>query len=528
MRQLQRSTPNFWFILTSIIASLSLFFWRYSYNFGGADHDEILSLVYKLQDPSLYSKDVFFNNPFDLSNVRFFSTYFLNFFSLFFGLESATLFLYLGSWIAISTALFKIAEHFTKSQWTAALSVIATLVLTHKSTLGHNDFVYIQYTPEMLAWAFCTWGVFCSLERRFLLISAPLFGIATLFHPVLGLAHFILWVIWQSIQNNRNLKLLFLPGLVYLAFALYVLVPQVLMSNQNPAAVFRLITEIRLPVHFNPAFFGLPLVIKFGVITLLGLLGWATVWGELLVAYRKQLRLLWILIFTLCAVAFLASIATFSGLSVYKFQFWKLSVWLKFFMITGIIYALLFQVWNSTQAAANPIFFLFLVCIFAGFTYYEIQQPNNFLADKYQPKAHLASDLGKMEQWIAAKTPKDALFIVEPGNTTFRNYAKRSVFATWLAFPFTEKGMMEWKNRMDILTGLSDNVRWSAAATDEAFYNIHKGKWDVLLKETNAQFLLLSTKIPQNSLQKVASRSLQTQNLQPLKTIGSWTLFEAK
>ena len=515
MRQLERNNAHFWFVAIAFLGSLLLFFLRYGYNFGGADHDELLSLVYKIQDPQLFSKDAFFTSSFDLSNVRFFSTYFFLFFSHLFGNEGAALFIYLLAWLSIVTSLYFITYYFTKSQWASALTVIVSLALTHKNTLGHNDFVYIQYTPEMLAWALCTWGIYFALDRKTLPLSALFLGIATLIHPVLGLAHFMLWLIWQAFLQMRNLRLLFLPSILYLAFALYVLIPQLLNATQNPTTIFQLITQIRLGVHFNFSIFGWTLVIKFFILTVIGGIAWVMVWGELMASYRKQIRIFLLLIVGLCVFAFLASLPIFATTPFYKFQFWKLTVWFKFFMVMGLVYAVLFWSWNHTHAIANAPFFCAVLFVLCGATLYGIQNHHFYLTHQYQgSQTHLSTHLGQMEAWISKNTPKEALFVIPPSQTTFRTFAQRSVYVTWLAFPFAQKEMIEWKSRMDVLTQLPNTLRWTASKTDEAFYTVHNQKWNLLKAQTQANFLLLER--PKTDIRP----------LKPVKQIGNWVLVK--
>lgn len=514
MRQLSPKHSNFWFMGIAFLASLTLFFFQYGYDYGGFDHDEILSLVHKSTDPSLYSKDIFHQQPLDVFHVRYFSTQFMAMFSQIMGTQNAFLWAYLLSWLSICCGLFKIAEHLTRSAWTATISVVATLALSHKMTLGHNDFVYIQYSPEILGWAFAVWGMFHAFRRETWVLSALFLGITTLFHPVLGLGNFFLWMLMQLQLNFKRPAVLLIPCLIYGAISLYSLVPQLFTFQNNREAVFQLITQIRLAVHFNPLHFGTNLVTGFAWICGLGTLGWISTWGELMVRTRLKIRSWVIASIILFIIAIIALFPLIHQSTLYQFQFWKLSVWLKFLLMTGLVFGVLHFIGERTQAVASPIFFFFIFFGIAGFTVLQTRYPNSRIALQQHHLIYQNSDLGQLEAWIAKNTPHTALFVLPPDNTTFRNTTKRSVYATWLAFPFREQEMMIWKQRMDILTALPNNERWTSSQTNHAFYSKYQNRWATLLAETHADYLLLNTQ-----------QSGSTAPLKVVKSIGEWQLL---
>jgi hypothetical protein len=51
--------------------------------------------------------------------------------------------------------------------------------------------------------------------------------------------------------------------------------------------------------------------------------------------------------------------------------------------------------------------------------------------------------------WIAASTPRDALFVTPPGLETFRLQARRAIIADWKAVPHLPDEVMEWYRRLE-------------------------------------------------------------------------------
>ena len=70
----------------------------------------------------------------------------------------------------------------------------------------------------------------------------------------------------------------------------------------------------------------------------------------------------------------------------------------------------------------------------------------------YEP----AGNYQQVYNFIKENTPKEAIFLTPPGLNSFRLGAERAIVADFKSFPFGEKEMLEWKERMLDISGKSN------------------------------------------------------------------------
>jgi hypothetical protein len=236
--------------------------WGYNYSAGNAE--EQLPFIFRALDPTFLNND-FFTNTFDLYGPRTFFSEFIAFFAKTMPLAAVLFLLALASNIAIAFLSAKVSNYFfPRSRFSMYLA--AAGVLTLKTFwLGYSNIIYRNFLePEHLALPFILLGFYLILKRR-IIPAALSFGIASLFHALLGLelgwilfGVVVLDVIFQKFRMEPQVPKL-LPigiGLVIMAVFSFVLLYPYTQQTPIPADEFNhLVAYVRHPHHYLPSYF---------------------------------------------------------------------------------------------------------------------------------------------------------------------------------------------------------------------------------------------------------------------------------
>jgi hypothetical protein len=249
-------------LLFCISAGLLATLWGYNYSAGNAE--EQLPFIFRALDPTFLNND-FFTNTFDLYGPRTFFSEFIAFFAKTMPLAAVLFLLALASNIAIAFLSAKVSNYFfPRSRFSMYLA--AAGVLTLKTFwLGYSNIIYRNFLePEHLALPFILLGFYLILKRR-IIPAALSFGIASLFHALLGLelgwilfGVVVLDVIFQKFRMEPQVPKL-LPigiGLVIMAVFSFVLLYPYTQQTPIPADEFNhLVAYVRHPHHYLPSYF---------------------------------------------------------------------------------------------------------------------------------------------------------------------------------------------------------------------------------------------------------------------------------
>ena len=112
---------------------------------------------------------------------------------------------------------------------------------------------------------------------------------------------------------------------------------------------------------------------------------------------------------------------------------------------------------------------------------------------------HAATDLFRAEDWIRRSTPKDALFLVPPGTTSFRSHALRSVAINFKPTTFRDDAMHVWLARLRTVapaplpprSGGRAALRAWREALDPAYYAHTTAEWAALAETFGADYALV-------------------------------------
>ncbi len=249
-------------LLFCISAGLLATLWGYNYSAGNAE--EQLPFIFRALDPTFLNND-FFTNTFDLYGPRTFFSEFIAFFARAMPLAAVLFLLTLASNIAIAFLSAKVSNYFfPRSRFSMYLA--AAGVLTLKTFwIGYSNIIYRNFLePEHLALPFILLGFYLILKRRFI-PAALSFGVASLFHALLGLelgwilfGVVVLDVIFQKFRKEPQVSKL-LPlgiGLVNMAVFSFVLLYPYTQQTPIPADEFNhLVAYVRHPHHYLPSYF---------------------------------------------------------------------------------------------------------------------------------------------------------------------------------------------------------------------------------------------------------------------------------
>lgn len=526
------------------ILAFVLFFLRFGYGFGIGDHDEIVPYLLSVLDPTLFEGDWFVQTQAAGISVRSYFVYLLVPFSLVMSVENAVLVVYLALWFAIAAGAYRLVLTFDLPRLAAAGAVVVGLGILHKWTLGSNDLVYSMLVPEMAAWALALPAVRLTVLGRNT-IAAILLGISAWFQILVGILVFgilLLEQIWSlasagnssnssgssagrfSGENGRDVKNLLRDVAVYGLFALPVLVPILVQQFQAPRggtdpSIFYILAPFRNPNHHM--FFSFPLksIIRFIVLAVGAGLSVRWLARRGLVSHSLFLYRLGALVMVGCLVMIVFT-EWIPVLFIAKFQVYKLTVLFKLLALAlmGAVLVAVTQppivhfldrllVRGRMRLAAG--LGIVIVCTVGW-----IVAPS-MVDGRLNGRVHLGSDLGRMEQWIAANTDVEDVFAIPPSNSSFRSATRRGIVVSFMAFPYVDSDMIEWYSRIQALApiGIIKTGLPVRPVLDDAFENLGEDELRSLAGEYDFEYVL---------------RHRDLEDFETVKTIGDWTLYRVK
>ncbi len=238
--------------------------WGYNYSSGNAE--EQLPFILRALDPTFLSND-FFTNTFNQYGPRTIYSEFVAFFARVAPLSAVLFVLTLAGNVSIAFLSSLICKHFVPGS-TLSHFLAAAGVLTLKTFwLGYSNILYRTFLePEHLAMPFILLGFYWVLKKKYIL-SALSFGIASLFHALLGLEFgwilisvSILDALIRHLRKedapNHWRSLIIGVGLLA-AISAAVLLPFTLQESIPADEFIRLVAYVRHPHHYLPSTFEL-------------------------------------------------------------------------------------------------------------------------------------------------------------------------------------------------------------------------------------------------------------------------------
>ena len=506
-----------------------LFLWRFGYAYASGDQDELIPFLTHLLDGSLLGEDWFVQTQVEDFSVRTYFVWILRLLCMLMPLPVVVTGLYLILWLCIADGVYRLAFLCSHNQLASAASLVITLAVFHKWTLGANDLVYTMLVPEMLSWALALPAIRLFLHRRWIL-SACLLGLSAWFQLLVGLLTAgVLWMIqvwsWLGDHKRDHARAALTFGITFLISALPILIPiglQQLQAGTVPDKpdVFYIVGPFRNPFHYMFFSFGPRAVVRFGLMVVLAMVSFVWLRRKQRVFHPNFIRRGFFVIAGICVIGFLAT-EMVPVLFIAKFQVFKLTVWVKLIMVVlictagvtllpdrlqGFLSALIKRAWPGWA----------VVGLMTGLTLIGWIQDAPILTRRIQPLVHQQSALGQVEHWVRDHTPKDGIFAIPPSMSTFRSNAQRAVVVTYAAYPYKDEYMQAWYRRILDLAPIDPPHRGMGLKPilDAAYHTHNETAWLALRDRYNLDYLLIDT------TQQTWPLSFETVYTQP-----PWTVY---
>lgn len=497
-------------IAIAVVGLLLLFFWRFGYDWAVSDQEEIIPYLLHRLDSTLLQNDWFVQTQVSAFSVRDYTVSLLAGFSYVLPVWLTTVGVYLASWLAIAYSSYQIAWDVLRNHLASALAVAAVLVFTPQWTLGGNDLVGRMLTPSMLGWALALPAVLLWLRGHWAFAGFAL-GIAAWFQPLVGLltaTALVLSLLGKKLRGVRwtHLRPAVLLGGTFSLAALPTIVPLVMQQFGNTVVppngmppFFDVMAEFRNPHHYLPSAFPASSYLRFGFLVVTGSAALIYLRQKGGLKYVSAVSRLLIVIGGLLIAGFIGT-ELYPVLFVAKLQLFKLTVIAKLLLAILAVGAAVEwavpRVAHTLLQAPKVRWSLSVILLAAwGATALGISINEPVRDRLIRPWAHHQSALGQMERWIRAHTPRDEVFAIPPSNSSFRSNARRAAVVTFKAFPFQDREIIRWWERLTTLAPI-DSIRYGGAAAipllDKAYHQQTARDWAKIADRYDVDFILVN------------------------------------
>ncbi|MEG4118695.1 hypothetical protein QUA43_14610 [Microcoleus sp. N9_B4] len=124
-------------------------------------------------------------------------------------------------------------------------------------------------------------------------------------------------------------------------------------------------------------------------------------------------------------------------------------------------------------------------------------------------------DLSRLAGRFSQSSSRDSLVLIPPSVTSFQFFSERAIVVNFKNFPFTEKGIKEWQNRMETVLGVPLNPQMIWGGND---FFIRRSSADLVkvAKNYHADYILTRTDWHPNIDGEIVDRE------------GKWILFKIR
>ncbi len=486
------------------------------YNYVAYNQYEQLPLILRYLNPSFLINDWSLNLNAQFSPRIFFTVY-MAFWGKMISLPVAYFINYLLgiSFIAFATFLFSYLYH--KSNLN---SLLTTLLILYgdKITLGGNDLVGRDFDPSRPAFSLVILGFVLLLKNK-LFWSSLLFSLAAYLHPLIGIeapAIFYFSMIIVFINKRDKLKPILKSVFLYIFFSLPSFITYIisfLNQNKNETSkteLLKIIAKIASPFHYLPSSWPINFYLLFGVFTFLFIWFFKIVPNQFQTKTKATIKNIILIIAVLCILSFIFTevypvysivIAQFFRMTVILYWLFavilysaciatalnpKLNIFLRFLAgtlplilsqfykvivpgsthflyIVLVIIISIILVSNSLKRFRNIVLILTLLSLSLLYRHYQ------FLFDPLYP---FITPETKIAMWVKNNINNDSLFLVPPDFIRFRLIAEKPIIVDRLVIPFEEKGIIQWLERMNDISG--NNINRYSIDNDSLFIEGYK------------------------------------------------------
>lgn len=414
--------------------------------YGISDQAEHLPQVLRMAHPDLYRGDPFVDAATTHFTVRHWYVWLMFGMYQMMPLPWAAFILTVVSITLLCWAVLRLTELINGDRVSPLLAPILVVTVFYGCTVGLNHITYNSFISSTPAKALGAWGLLLWFRERWIWAGAIL-GLAALFQVLVGLQ--LVAVLVAVSLLTRQWRGALLTASAFALCSAPMLGP-VLARQFGPggmvtdmAAYFRILFDFRNPHHYLPWHFPMGHYVLFGSMaigTLLCLRARPTAWSQ-----RMALMIL-----VICGgmLTYSILIATPMGIGIGRLQWFKSTIW-----VTVLASVAVSGLWvDMLRRAEGLVRYAMPVSVavsIAGLTLMMIAPHTGIakLSNRYMVDGTDRSDLGAMHRWIAANTPKDAMFLIPPDDSGFALQAQRPQYVGWQAIIHEPYFMLPWYDR---------------------------------------------------------------------------------
>lgn len=478
-------------LLFAFLGWLLLLFTK-GYTLGIEDQQELLPYVLFLKNTALYPSDFFIQSLSKIiPNERFFFAWaltpFINSFDV------SLLILHGATTIVLLLGMHKLAHMFiTKSNWAWAC-VYSSLILFYLFTLGGCELYYNAFQSSNLAKAIGIWAIYYFLQERYTL-SFVLLSLITYVQIIVGLDTAL--ILLGILLFQKKYKTLLTQSAVYGVLAgiylVYILKARSAQPTFDTNLFYNLLFEFRHTHHFILSYFGLKHVLFFVIVSCTGIIFYFS---------RNRTLFHFIVLSSIGFIIYYLAVEQFRFMPIANLNFYKMSIWVKFFGMVALFSLLEEKVYAFSPArwldAKTDVALIFIPILFYGLA---LTDHLNLLHKPVMIGSRIYQD---MQIDIAVKVkqqlPEDALFIIPYDATGFKYWSQRNTYVDFKANTRTPAFMEEWHRRIGLVYHLSNRDKekgFDLRNKANEFYNAHTTATLTPLIQEGVSYLLISKESP--------------------------------
>ncbi len=401
----------------------------HGYAFGTNDQVDFMPYALHLQNPDLFPNDFYISSIGSRMNERWLLAHLV---SLIPHAVWAWCFLFIhgGLTLLLISGLYTWSNYFLRSEILKFLVICGVLLISYNINLGGNELYYNMVCGSLIAKALGVWAMWYAFQSHWKQ-SVVLSVLATYFHPLAG-AQILLLSIFLIHSENR-IKLVFSSLLLVTPYIL------LLVWNLEGSLLPDQFTEIMLlrnAHHFFPSHFGLRNYLLLVPIYLVGSIAFIKV--------NKGIAKM--LIFIILGCMFYSIAILFIPKICIMTQWFKATIWLKFFSVLGLI--ILIEKANLKSLYLKVALVLSLVVL-------SLKTLRAFSSNTYEFPFTKSGAEVEFALEVKRITNQKAIFLVPPEFTAFKYNAERSTYVDWKAIPHNNESLKEWDKRVKLAYGLN-------------------------------------------------------------------------
>ncbi len=480
-------------------------YWRIGYGYGTGDHEEILPQLLRALDPSLFPTDPYLVGEDDAFSVRFVFLGVLRALCVVLPPPVAVFALTAASWLGVAWAGMRLALALGSARLGAALAVLLTIATVHW-TPGGNAIISRTLVPESLAWTPVLLAV-AAFARGAPYRAAGWLGAAAWLQPLIGLQMGLLLGVvglWRMADGDpaRALRQAVGFGALFFAVASPILVPTLLTQAgtappDDGLSTFYVTAWLRQAHHYLLLSQDPVALVRFAAVVAAGVAAGVVVHRRRWQAQDRFVTRALIVIAVLVAL-YVVGTEGAESLTVAKMQAFRLTVLAKLLLLVWVARAVT-EAGRLADGWPRPVVgwgvAVAALAVTVGLGAAGLGRP----ASVWRPAQHRQTDVYPAERWIAQNTPRDAVFLVPPGTTSFRSHALRSVAINFKPTTFRDDAMHVWLQRLRTVapaplpprSGGRAALRAWREALDPAYHAHTAAEWAALAQTFGADYALV-------------------------------------